>query len=116
MNHVPNAALAAIDEFGRATLRGESRSVEASLRSDLAVRIAPTPAELAAGEVPVVFRIDGRAHPRLRDHGSFVATIVGGIGDRLAAWGIDPPERYRYCDRSGRWHPYVGVARLPRAD
>ncbi len=116
MNHVPNAALAAIDEFGRATLRGDSRPVEASLRSDLDVRIAPTAAELAAGEVPVVFGIDGRAHPRLRDHGSFVATIIEGIEDRLAAWGIDPPERYRYRDRSDRWRPYVGVARLPRAD
>jgi len=116
MNHVPNAALAAIDEFGRATLRGESRPVEASLCSDLAVRIAPTPAELAAGAVPVVFRIDGRERSRLRDHGSFVGTIVDGIEDRLAAWGIDPPDRYRYRDRSGRWRPYVGVARLPRAD
>lgn len=116
MNHVPNAALAAIDELGRATLRGESRPVEASLRSDLAVRIAPTPAEFAAGEVPVVFRIDGRAHPRLRDHGPFVGTIIEGIGDRLAAWGIDPPDRYRYRDRSARWRPYVGVACLPRAD
>jgi hypothetical protein len=116
MNHVPDAALAAIDELGRATLRGKSHSVETSLRSDFAVRIVPEPADLSAGVFRLVFRIDGQAHSRLRDHGRFVVMIVRGIERRLMAWGIDPPDRYRYSDRSDRWCRYTGIAHLPRAD
>lgn len=132
MNHVPDDTLAAVDELGRAVLRGTAQPVAEQLRTDLTVRIASDQRDIESGTLPVVFWITGRPRPRLRDHGSYVATIVDGLEHRLVAWGIDPPDRYRHCGsvssppesnsdsqanaETAEWHRYTGTARLPRAD
>lgn len=97
MNHVPDEALAAIDAFGEGLLHADPPPVRERLRSDLRLRIdAPSGDEHTA---PCSFEID-HTTPRatLREHGSFVATIADGVDDRLAAWGIRPPDAYEHVD------------------
>ena len=111
MNHVPNEALAAVDAFGDGHLRGDPPPVRERLRSDLRVRIEASD--------------DGRTarcrfeteHPRtpatLRGRGSFLATYVDGIDERLQEWGIEPPEAYEYRETVDGTHRYGGTLSLP---
>lgn len=117
MNHVPDAALAVLDDLGEGLLVGEARPVDARLRSDLRLVILLTDEALAAGHTTVRFRIEHtRRHDHLREHGAFVATIVDGVETKLREWGIEPPERYaheRDETRDGEtWRVYAGEARL----
>jgi len=114
MNHVPDEALAAIDDLGRGLLVGDPRPVEASLRSDLRLSIPVDADALRAGETPVAFHLrHTRGHDHLRAHGSFVATVVDGVETRLREWGVEPPERYEHDrDVDGDWRVYDGEARL----
>lgn len=113
MNHVPDDALRAIDAFGQGLLRGEIRTVETQLQTELRIEIAPSAAEIAAGRLPVAFSVDGPRQSRLSGYGSFVETVVNGVETRLAAWGIDPPAQYPRQEQSEGWHRYVGTARRP---
>ncbi|MBB6646900.1 hypothetical protein H5V44_11495 [Halobellus sp. MBLA0160] len=113
MNHVPDAVLAAIDGLGRAALADEPTTVEQRLRGDFRVRISCDRTALDAGTVPVAFRLEhGTTAPTLRDHGSFVVTIVDGVDSRLRAWGIDPPDAYTHRRTDDEWQVYAGRATL----
>ena len=112
MNHVSDEALAAIDAFGEGLLRADPPPVRERLRSDLRLRIdAPSGDEHTAR---CSFEID-HATPRetLREHGSFVATVVNGVDDRLAAWGIRPPDAYEHVDAADDVQRYRGELALP---
>ena len=112
MNHVPDEALAAIDAFGEGLLRADPPPVRERLRSDLRLRIdAPSGDERTAR---CSFEID-HATPRetLREHGSFVATVADGVDDRLAAWGIRPPDAYEHVDAADDVQRYQGELTLP---
>jgi hypothetical protein len=114
VNHVPERALAAIDDLGEGLLVGEPRPVDARLRSDLRLVIAPDEAALAAGTATVEFRIEhGRREPDIGAYGSFVSTVVEGIERRLREWGVQPPATYDYRDTADGWHRYAGAATLP---
>jgi hypothetical protein len=113
VNHVPDDALAAIDDFGEGILHGDPRPADARLRSDLRVRVAVTDESLRAGEATVAFLLDhSRSAPTVRDHGSFVATVVDGIDGRLVEWGVDPPPAYEYDGDEDGWRRYAGTARF----
>lgn len=114
MNHVPDAALAAIDDLGEGLLVGEARPVETRLRSDLRLSVPVDDSALAAGTVAVAFRIEhGRREDRLGGYGPFVDTVVDGVERRLREWGVQPPAEYPYRDTADGWHRYAGEARLP---
>ena len=51
--------------------------------------------------------------PTLRERGSFVTTIVDGVDRRFRAWGIDPPDAYRYTATADGSHRYEGRLDLP---
>lgn len=107
MNHVPNDAVDAIDAFGAGLLRSDPPSVRERLRSDLRVRITA-----ADGGETALCRFETEhttAPPTLRERGSFVRTIVDGIDGRLDAWGIEPPEAYRYVETVDGTHRYEGT-------
>ncbi len=111
MNHVPDEALAAIDAFGEGHLRGDAPPVREPLRSDLRLRIVP----LDDGRTARC-RFETRhtrATETLRDRGSFLATYVDGVDDRLRAWGVEPPDAYEYVETVDGWHRYAGTLRLP---
>lgn len=111
MNHVPDAALAAIDALGMAVLRGDDATVSERLRSDLRVRIVAASSDETAR---CVFEADHTTAPdTLRDRGSFVTTIVDGIDDRLRSWGIEPPSAYEHTETVDGVHRYEGALRLP---
>ncbi|GAA0546562.1 hypothetical protein ABNG02_05860 [Halorubrum ejinorense] len=110
MNHVPDEALAAIDAFGEGHLRGEPTPVRERLRSDLRIRILPEGDRTARCRFETEHT---RAPPTLRDRGSFLATYVDGVDDRLRAWGIDPPDAYEYRRTVEGTHRYEGVLSLP---
>lgn len=113
VNHVPDAVLAALDNLGRAALANEPTTVEQRLRSDFRVGISCDRAALDTGTVPVTFRLEhGTTAPTLRDHGSFVGTIVDGVDSRLRAWGIEPPDAYTHRGTDGGWQVYAGRATL----
>lgn len=114
MNHVPDAALAAIDDLGEGLLVGEPRPVDARLRSDLRLMIPVVAAALASRRTTVAFRIEhGRREETLGGYGPFVGTVVDGVERRLREWGIEPPATYDYRDTADGWHRYAGEARLP---
>jgi hypothetical protein len=114
VNHVPDAALAAIDGLGRSLLTDEPTVVDERLRSDLRIRIECYRAALTEGQATVTFRLrHGSPARTLRGHGSFVETIVDGVESRLRAWGVDPPPSYTYRDTDDGWQVYVGRATLP---
>lgn len=111
MNHVPDEALEAIDAYGDGLLRTDPPPVRERLRSDLRLRIdVPSGDERTAR---CQFEME-HPHPRatLREHGSFVATIADGVDDRLAAWGIRPPDAYELVDAAGTPR-YRGTLTLP---
>lgn len=113
MNHVPNEALAAIDDLGYAVLLDEPRTVEQRLRTDLRIRIDCGRHAIVSGTADVAFRIEHTTHAgTLRGHGSYVETIVDNVEDRLRAWGLDPPETYDYRETTDGWHVYGGPLRL----
>ena len=111
MNHVPDDALASLDAFGEGYLRGDAPRVSERLRSDLRLRIEPPGDERTAR---CRFETEhGRTPPTLRDRGSFLATYVDGVDERLREWGIAPPDAYEYAATVDGWHRYVGTLRLP---
>lgn len=128
MNHVPDEAVAALDAFGRGILEGEPPPVHERLRSDLRVRIVPgerarsgPDASSDRSEVPsdravarCRFLTDHTQTPAtLRGRGSYVTTIVDAIDERLVAWGVRPPDAYRYVESRGGTHVYEGTLELP---
>jgi hypothetical protein len=116
VNHVPNEALAALDEFGRGHLEGRTVRVTERLRSDLRLVVEPVGDDAQAVAETATCRFLTRhtqRPPRLRDRGSYVRTIVDGVDARLVAWGIEPPSAYEYADTDGDWHRYEGRLRLP---
>jgi hypothetical protein len=111
MNHVPNEALAAIDAFGEGHLRGDPSAVRERLRSDLRVRIE---ADGDGRTARCRFETEhARTPPTLRDRGSFLATYVDGVDERLREWGIEPPPAYEYRETIDGTHRYEGTLTLP---
>ena len=107
MNHVPDDAVDAIDAFGEGILYGAPPPVSERLRSDLRLRIAAPDGGRSA---PCRFETEhARAPETLRERGSFVRTIVDGIDDRLAAWGVQTPETYRHAATVDGTHRYEGT-------
>ncbi|MFB6250736.1 MAG: hypothetical protein ABEI27_03450 [Halobellus sp.] len=137
MNHIPDSALNAIDDFGESLLFGAPPTVQETLRGDLRIEItrvdsdasityidcgtdsdtepvAPT-AHLSTGAVARC-RYESthtQAPPTLRALGSFVITIVDGIDQRLRSWGIEPPAAYIYTETVEGTHRYEGLLALP---
>ncbi|SDF22193.1 hypothetical protein [Halorientalis regularis] len=110
MNHVPDAALDAIDAFGEGLLVGDPPPITERLRSDLRLVVRTT----GDGTARCRFETEHtQTPPTLRDRGSFVVTIVDGTDSRFRAWGIDPPEAYRYTETVDGSHHYEGRLRLP---
>ena len=110
VNHVPDAALDAVDDFGEGLLTGTPSAFAVRLRSDLRIRVCPRDDgtarclyETAHTQVPST----------LRDRGSFVTTIVDGIDGRFREWGIEPPEAYAYVETVDGRHHYAGTLRVP---
>lgn len=115
MNHVPDEALAAVDNLGEGLLVGEARPVRCRLRSDLRLVIPLGDDAIADGATRVEFHIEHtRPHERLAAYGSFVETVVEGVESRLREWGVDPPERYDHDPGAGAegWLVYAGRVRL----
>ena len=111
VNHVPDDALAALDAFGEGHLRGDPQPVSERLRSDLRLRIAPPNDGRTAR---CRFETEHtRTPPTLRDRGSFLATYVNGVDERLREWGIEPPDAYEYVETVDGRHRYAGTLRLP---
>ena len=114
MNHVPDPVLAAIDDLGRAILVDDPTTLDRRLRSDFRVRIDCDRTALDAGAAAATFRLEhGTPAPTLREHGSFVATVVDGVDSRLREWGIEPPDAYTHRSTENGWQTYAGRAALP---
>jgi hypothetical protein len=107
MNHLPNDAVDAIDAFGEGVLYGEPPPVRERLRSDLRLRISAAD----SGRTALCrFETEHAETPEtLRGRGSFVRTIVDGVDERLAAWGIETPGAYRYQATVDGTHRYEGM-------
>jgi len=110
MNHIPDAVLGAIDEFGERLLLGNPDRMSGTLRTDLWVEIVPDDESTATCRYGTVHT---QSPPTIRDRGSFMTTIIDGIDQRLRAWGIDPPAAYTYVDTVGDTHHYEGTLQLP---
>lgn len=128
MNHVPDEAVTALDAFGRGVLEGDPSPVRERLRSDLRLRIVsgergrPGEAKASGSDDPVSDAATARCRfltehtqtpATLRGRGSYVTTIVDAIDERLVAWGVRPPDRYRYVESRGETHVYEGTLELP---
>lgn len=110
MNHVPDEAVTAIENFGEGLLFDDPRPVRERLRSDLRLRIPCDAAAVAAGETTVEFRIEHtRTEPTLRAYGSFVETVVDGVETVLREWGVTLPEQYEYTKSADGEHRYTGT-------
>ena len=110
MNHVPDAALEAIDAFGEGLLVGAPPPITEQLRSDLRLVVRAT----GDGAAKCRFETEHtQTPPTLRERGSFVTTIVDGVDRRFRAWGIDPPDAYRYTATADGSHRYDGRLDLP---
>jgi hypothetical protein len=107
---VPDAALDAIDAFGEGLLVGTPPPVTERLRSDLRLVVREAGGETARCRFETEHT---QAPPTLRERGSFVVTIVDGIDSRFRAWGIEPPDAYRYEATVDGSHHYEGRLRLP---
>jgi hypothetical protein len=104
VNHVPDAALEAVDAFGEAWLHGDPPPTRAKLREDLRVELW-----VDGGDPRVRFETEHtRAPATLRERGSYVATIVDGLDDRLREWGFGPPAAYEYAGTVDGSHRYEG--------
>jgi hypothetical protein len=110
VNHVPDTALAAIDDFGEGVLTGAPPPFAVRLRSDLRLQVRPQ----GDGTARCRYETEHTEAPStLRDRGSFVTTILDGVDERFRAWGIDPPDAYTYAETVDGWHRYEGVLRCP---
>jgi hypothetical protein len=106
VRHTPEATRAALAELFEARLRGERRTVDERLRSDLRLRVEPSEDGLR-----VAFRLRGRAR---RDHlgaDAFLATYVRETNEVLRSWGVDPPARYEHAGSDGAWDVYAATVR-----
>ena len=110
MNHVPDAVLTALDEFGESLLYGEPDRMSGTLRTDLRVEIVPESASSATCRYTTEHT---QSPPTLRDRGSFVTTIIDGVDERLQEWGIEPPAAYTLVRTVDGTHHYEGPLRLP---
>lgn len=110
MNHVPDAALDAIDDFGEGLLTGTPSAFAVRLRSDLRLRVRPRDDGTTRCRYETAHT---RAPPTLRGRGSFVTTVVDGIDDRFREWGVEPPESYAYVETVDGRHHYEGALRVP---
>lgn len=136
MNHIPDSALDAIDDFGESLLYGSPPTVQEKLRSDLRIEISVGSADdsdlrprngntgdttrrqpTGHGTGTVVrcrYETEHTQAPTtLRDRGSFVTTIVDGIDERLRSWGIEPPAAYTYTETVDGVHRYEGQLAAP---
>lgn len=110
MNHVPDDVLAAIDDLGEGLLVDEPTVVRERLRSDFRVRIDADRAALDDGTATIAFRLEhASAAAELRDHGSYVRTIVDNVDARLREWGLDPPSAYTHRGTDDGWQVYDGT-------
>lgn len=113
MNHVPNDVLAAIDELGQGVLVDEPTALDKRLRSDFRVRINCDQAALDAGAATIMFRLERTSSVvQLRNHGSFVCTIVDNVESSLREWGLDPPAEYTHRETEDGWQVYDGTLRF----
>jgi len=110
VNHVPDAALDAVDDFGEELLTGAPSPFAVRLRSDLRLHVRPCGDGTARCRYETVHT---QSPPTLRDRGSFVTTIVDGIDDRFREWGLEPPDAYTYVETVDDWHRYDGTLRHP---
>jgi hypothetical protein len=110
VNHVPDAALNAVDDFGEGLLTGTPSAFAVRLRSDLRLWVRPRDDGTARCRYETAHT---QAPPTLRDRGSFVTTIVDGIDDRFQGWGIEPPEAYAYVETVDGRHHYEGTLHVP---
>ena len=110
MNHIPDAVLGAIDEFGKRLLLGTPGPMSGTLRTDLRIEIVPETASTATCRYATVHT---QSPPTIRDRGSFVTTIIDGIDERLREWGIEPPAAYTYVETVEDTHHYEGTVQLP---
>lgn len=104
MRHTPEAARAALDRLFAARLRGERRSVDERLRSDLRLRVDPTDDGLR-----VAFRLRGRARHDHLGADDFLATYARETNEALRSWGVDPPARYDHAGEDGAWDVYAAT-------
>jgi len=113
MNHVPNDVLEGIDELGRGVLTDEPTTLAGRLRSDFRMRVDCDRTALDADAVTATFRLEhASAASELRDHGSYVCTIVDNVESRLHEWGIDPPAAYTHRATEDGWQVYDGALEL----
>ena len=110
MNHIPDAVLGSIDEFGKRLLLGTPGPMSGTLRTDLRIEIVPETESTARCRYETVHT---QSPPVIRDRGSFVTTIIDGIDDRLREWGIEPPAAYGYVTTVDAVHHYEGTLQLP---
>jgi hypothetical protein len=110
VNHVPDATLDAIDEFGEGLLVGTPPPITERLRSDLRLVVR----RAGDGTARCRFEMEHTQRPpTLREQGSFVTTVVDGIDSSFRAWGIEPPDAYRYTETVDGSHHYEGRLSLP---
>lgn len=113
MDHVPDRVLAALDDLGRGLLVGKPTTVDEQLRRDLRLKITCGPGAITDGAAPIVFRLEHTATlARLRDHGSYVCTIIDNIESQLRAWGLGLPPAYAYQSTEDGWQVYAGTLKL----
>ena len=113
MNHVPNEVLAAIDRVGRGVLLEDPIVLRERLRSDFRLRIDCDESAFADSAASITFRLErASARDALRDHGSYVCTIVDNVDSHLAGWGIEPPPAYPHRATEDGWQVYAGTLSL----
>lgn len=113
MNHVPNEVLAAIDRLGRGLLVDDPTVLRERLRSDFRLRIDCDRTALDDRTATIAFRLEHTsARDVLRDHGSYVCTIVDNVETRLQEWGMDPPLEYAHRATEDGWQVYAGTLGL----
>jgi len=110
MNHIPDAVLEAVDEFGGSLLLGTPREMSGKLRTDLWIEIIVDSESTAICRYKTVHT---QSPPVLRDRGSFITTIIDGIDERLQEWGIEPPRAYTYATTVDETHHYDGTLQPP---
>jgi hypothetical protein len=113
VNHVPDDVAAAVDDLGQSLLVDEPAAVRGRLRADFCVRIDADRAALDTGVATITFRLKHTtAADELRDHGSYVCTIVDNLEARLREWGIDPPSAYTHRATEDGWQVYDGTLEI----
>lgn len=109
MNHVPDEALAALDGLGYGLLVGQPKTIQERLRRDFRLRIPCDQVAVDDGTTRIEFRLQHTAAlAQLREHGSYVCTIVNSVESRLQAWGLEPPPAYGHHATEEGWQVYAG--------